>query len=56
MRTAIPQCLRSIRDDGATVHGFRGAFSARAWEQTDYSPEIVEVCLARSVTRQAIVA
>jgi integrase len=35
---AMLMCLRGIRDDGATVHGFRSSFSTWAREQTDYSP------------------
>lgn len=42
---AMLQCLRGIRDDGATVHGFRASFSTWARERTDYAHEIVEAAL-----------
>jgi integrase len=41
--------LRSIRDDGATVHGFRSSFRDWAAEQTDAPREVVEACLAHAV-------
>ena len=43
---AMLQCLRGIRDDGATVHGFRASFSTWAREQTDFNHEIVEAAPA----------
>jgi integrase len=53
---AMLQCLRGIRDDGATVHGFRAAFSTWAREQTDYAHEIVEAALAHTQSNQVIAA
>ena len=53
---AMLQCLRGIRDDGATVHGFRAAFSTWAREQTDYSPEIVEASLAHTQSNKVVAA
>ena len=53
---AMIQCLRGIRDDGATVHGFRAAFSTWAREQTDYSPEIVEASLAHTQSDKVVAA
>jgi integrase len=53
---AMIQCLRGIRDDGATVHGFRAAFSTWAREQTDYSPEVVEACLAHTQSDKVVAA
>jgi integrase len=46
---AMLQCLRGIRDDGATVHGFRASFSTWAREQTDFSPEICPCTPCRQV-------
>lgn len=40
--------LRGLRDDGATVHGFRSSFSTWAREQTDHPREIVEAGLAHA--------
>lgn len=53
---AMLQCLRGIRDDGATVHGFRAAFSTWAREQTDFNHEIVEAALAHTQSNQVIAA
>lgn len=53
---AMLQCLRGIRDDGATVHGFRAAFSTWAREQTDYSAEIVEASLAHTQSDKVVAA
>ncbi|MBN9076451.1 MAG: hypothetical protein BGN87_23615 [Rhizobiales bacterium 65-79] len=53
---AMIQCLRGIREDGATVHGFRAAFSTWAREQTDYSPEVVEACLAHTQSDKVVAA
>jgi integrase len=53
---AMLQCLRGIRDDGATVHGFRAAFSTWAREQTDYANEIVEAALAHTQSNAVIAA
>ena len=53
---AMIQCLRGIRDDGVTVHGFRAAFSTWAREQTDYSPEIVEASLAHTQSDKVVAA
>jgi integrase len=53
---AMIQCLRGLRDDGATVHGFRAAFSTWAREQTDYSPEIVEASLAHTQSDKVVAA
>jgi len=49
---AMLQLLRGIRDDGATVHGFRSSFRDWAADRTDVPREVVEACLAlmRSVT------
>lgn len=46
---AMLQLLRSVRDDGATVHGFRSSFRDWAAEQTDVPREVVEACLAHAV-------
>ena len=59
---AMLQCLRGIRDDGATLHGFRASFSTWAREQTDFNHEIVEAApaihsptrLSRFMTEQRI--
>ncbi|MFN4274532.1 MAG: tyrosine-type recombinase/integrase [Aliihoeflea sp.] len=48
--------LRSIRDDGATTHGFRSAFSTWAREQTDYSPEVIEAALAHKQPDKVVAA
>ncbi|MBX3582904.1 MAG: integrase arm-type DNA-binding domain-containing protein [Rhizobiaceae bacterium] len=53
---AMLQCLRGLRDDGATVHGFRAAFSTWAREQTDYAHEIVEAALAHTQSNQVVAA
>jgi len=53
---AMLQCLRGVRDDGATVHGFRASFSTWAREQTDYSPEIVEASLAHTQSDKVVAA
>ena len=53
---AMLQCLRGIRDDGATVHGFRAAFSTWAREQTDFNHEIVEAALAHTQSNAVIAA
>jgi integrase len=53
---AMLQCLRGIRDDGATVHGFRASFSTWAREQTDYAHEIIEAALAHTQSNQVIAA
>jgi integrase len=53
---AMLQCLRGIRDDGATVHGFRASFSTWAREQTGYAHEIVEAALAHTQSNQVIAA
>lgn len=43
---AMVQCLRGLRDDGATVHGMRATFSTYAREQTNFSEEVIEHALA----------
>lgn len=53
---AMLQCLRGIRDDGATVHGFRASFSTWAREQTDYSAEIIEAALAHTQSDKVVAA
>ncbi|MEX0955190.1 MAG: integrase arm-type DNA-binding domain-containing protein [Rhizobiaceae bacterium] len=53
---AMIQCLRGVRDDGATVHGFRAAFSTWAREQTDFSPEVIEACLAHTQSDKVVAA
>lgn len=53
---AMLQCLRGVRDDGATVHGFRASFSTWAREQTYYSPEIVEASLAHTQSDKVVAA
>jgi integrase len=53
---AMLQCLRGIRDEGATVHGFRASFSTWAREQTDFAHEIVEAALAHIQSNQVIAA
>jgi len=53
---AMLQCLRGVRDDGATVHGFRSSFSTWAREQTDYSPEIIEAALAHQQADKVVAA
>jgi integrase len=53
---AMLQCIRGIRDDGATVHGFRAAFSTWAREQTDYAHEIVEAAVAHTQSNAVIAA
>ncbi|MBN9038824.1 MAG: integrase arm-type DNA-binding domain-containing protein [Rhizobiales bacterium] len=53
---AMLQCVRGVRDDGATVHGFRASFSTWAREQTDYSPEIVEASLAHTQSDKVVAA
>ncbi len=53
---AMIQCLQGVRDNGATVHGFRAAFSTWAREQTDYSPEVVEACLAHTQSDKVVAA
>src|SRR5690606_12411691 len=53
---AMLQCLRGIRDDGATVQRFRAAFSTWAREQTDYAHEIVEAALAHTQSNAIIAA
>lgn len=53
---AMLQCLRGIRDDGATVHGFRASFSTWAREQTDFSPEIIEAALAHTQSDKVVAA
>lgn len=53
---AMLQCLRGVRDDGATVHGFRASFSTWAREQTDYSAEIVEASLAHTQSDKVVAA
>lgn len=51
---AMIPCLRGIRDDGVTVHGFRAAFPTWARGQTDYSPEIVEASLAHTQSDKVV--
>jgi integrase len=46
---AMLQMLRSLRDDGSTVHGFRSSFRDWAAEQTDFPREVVEACLAHAM-------
>lgn len=46
---AMLQMLRGLRDDGATVHGFRSSFRDWAAEQTDFPREVVEACLAHAM-------
>ncbi len=53
---AMLQCLKGVRDDGATVHGFRSAFSTWAREQTDYSPEVIEAALAHKQADKVVAA
>jgi integrase len=53
---AMLQCLRGVRDDGATVHGFRAAFSTWAREQTDYSAEIIEASLVQTQSDKVVAA
>lgn len=53
---AMLQCLRGIRDDGATVHGLRASFSTWAREQTDFSPEIIEAALAHTQSDKVVAA
>lgn len=53
---AMLQCLRGIRDDGSTVHGFRASFSTWAREQTDFSPEIIEAALAHTQSDKVVAA
>ncbi len=53
---AMLQCLRGIRDDGATVHGFRASFSTWAREQTDFSSEIIEAALAHTQSDKVVAA
>lgn len=53
---AMLQCLRGVRGDGVTVHGFRASFSTWAREQTDYSPEIVEASLAHTQSDKVVAA
>ena len=53
---AMLQCLRGVRADGATVHGFRSSFSTWAREQTDYSPEIIEAALAHQQADKVVAA
>lgn len=43
---AMTQCLRGLRDDGVTVHGFRSSFSTWAREKTSFSEEVIEHALA----------
>lgn len=43
---AMNECLDGIRDDGATVHGFRATFSTWARECTSFSEEVIEHALA----------
>jgi integrase len=43
---AMLQLLRGLRDDGATVHGFRSSFSTWAREGTDSPKEIIESSLS----------
>lgn len=45
---AMLECLRGLRSDGATVHGFRSSFSTWAAEKTDHPREVVEACLAHA--------
>lgn len=46
---AMLQCLRGLRDDDATVHGFRATFSTWARDETDYPRELIEASLAHAV-------
>jgi integrase len=46
---AMLQLLRSLRNDGSTVHGFRSSFRDWAAEQTDFPREVVEACLAHAM-------
>lgn len=43
---AMTQCLRGLRDDGVTVHGFRSSFSTWGREKTSFSEEVIEHALA----------
>jgi integrase len=45
---AMLMCLRGLRDDGVTVHGFRSSF--RTWAAESGHPrEVAEMCLAHAV-------
>lgn len=46
---AMLKCLRGLREDGATVHGFRATFSTWARDETDYPRELIEASLAHAV-------
>ena len=48
-RDGLVEVLRSLRDDGSTVHGFRSSFRDWAAEQTDFPREVVEACLAHAL-------
>ena len=43
------KCLRSVRDDDATVHGLRASFRTWAAECTDAPREVAEAALAHRV-------
>jgi integrase len=44
-----PDTLRKLCPEGATVHGFRSSFRDWAGEETSFSREIAEGCLAHSI-------
>jgi integrase len=44
-----PEALRDLVPDGATIHGMRSSFADWAAEQTRFSHEDIEVCLAHTI-------
>ena len=46
---AMLRLLRSMHDDGITVHGFRSSFSDWARERTAYPRDVIEMSLAHAI-------
>jgi integrase len=45
---AMRECLKGLRPDGSTVHGFRSSFATWAAEQTSHPSEVVEASLSHA--------
>ena len=50
---AMLELLRGMRDDGATVHGFRSTFRDWAGDNTNFAREVIEHALAHRIKDKA---
>jgi len=46
--SSIVKPLKSLGVRDATVHGFRSSFTDWAGDETDYPPDLIEICLAHA--------